>query len=120
MATSGLTLRGMVASYREFASRRDGRTYRVITVFGDLVLDGVILCQVDGYDVFVDSPGYTRARWSSCPRVSSSSGIHLAARRSGCTLMRGCGDADTGGQAVGDGPPARDASPGAARWARYG
>jgi len=67
MATSGLTLRGMVASYREFASRRDGRTYRVITVFGDLVLDGVILCQVDGYDVFVDSPGYTRGEMVELP-----------------------------------------------------
>jgi len=61
MATNdGLVLRGMVAAYREFVSRKDGRTYRVATVYGDLVAGETILCAVDGYDVFVDAPGYTR------------------------------------------------------------
>jgi len=69
MATdnSGLVLRGMVAAYREFVSRRDGKLYRVVTVFGDLVAGGTVLCAVDGYDVFVDSPGYTRGEMVELP-----------------------------------------------------
>jgi hypothetical protein len=67
MATnSGLVLRGMVASYREFISRKDGKTYRVATVFGDLMAGGTVLCQVDGYDVFVDS-FYTRGEMVELP-----------------------------------------------------
>jgi len=60
MATDGLVLRGMVASYREFISRKDGKTYRIVTVYGDLVAGEDVLCQIDGYDVFVDSPDYSR------------------------------------------------------------
>jgi len=62
-----LVLRGMVASYREFTSRANGRLYRVITVYGDLVAGEVVLCQIDGYDVFVDSPGYARGEMVALP-----------------------------------------------------
>jgi hypothetical protein len=57
----------MVASYREFISRRDGRTYRVVTVYGDLVAGDDVLCAVDGYDVFVDSPDYARGQLVTFP-----------------------------------------------------
>ena len=68
MATNnGLVLRGMVAAYREFVSRKDGKTYRVVTVYGDLVAGEDVLCQVDGYDVFVDSPDYSRGEMVSFP-----------------------------------------------------
>jgi hypothetical protein len=68
MATnSGLTLRGMVASYREFVSRTSGKLYRVITVYGDLVVGETVLCAVDGYDVFVDAPGYARGELVELP-----------------------------------------------------
>jgi hypothetical protein len=68
MATNdGLVLRGMVAAYREFISRRDGRTYRVVTVYGDLVVGETVLCAVDGYDVFVDTPGYARGEMVELP-----------------------------------------------------
>jgi hypothetical protein len=65
--TSGLVLRGMVAAYREFISRKDGRTYRVVTVYGDLVAGEIVLCAVDGYDVFVDAPGYARGELVELP-----------------------------------------------------
>jgi len=65
--TSGLVLRGMVAAYREFISRKDGRTYRVVTVYGDLVAGETVLCAVDGYDVFVDTPGYARGEMVELP-----------------------------------------------------
>jgi len=65
--TSGLVLRGMVAAYREFTSRKDGRVYRVVTVYGDLVAGEDVLCSVDGYDVFVDSPDYARGEVVSFP-----------------------------------------------------
>jgi len=65
--TSGLVLRGMVASYREFVSRKDGKVYRLITVFGDLMSGDTVLCQVDGYDVFVDTPGYARGELVELP-----------------------------------------------------
>jgi len=64
---SGLRLRGMVAAYREFVSRKDGRLFRVITVYGDLMAGENVLCQVDGYDVFVDSPGYARGEVVELP-----------------------------------------------------
>ena len=68
MATNdGLVLRGMIAAYREFISRKDGKTYRVVTVYGDLVAGEDVLCQVDGYDVFVDSPDYSRGEMVSFP-----------------------------------------------------
>jgi len=68
MATNdGLVLRGMVAAYREFVSRKDGRTYRVVTVYGDLVAGETVLCAVDGYDVFVDTPGYARGEMVELP-----------------------------------------------------
>ena len=68
MATNdGLVLRGMVAAYREFVSRRDGRVYRVVTVYGDLMSGETVLCQVDGYDVFVDSSGYSRGEMVELP-----------------------------------------------------
>jgi hypothetical protein len=67
MVASGLVLRGMVASYREFISRKDGKTYRVVTVYGDLVVGEAVLCVVDGYDVFVDTPGYTRGEMVELP-----------------------------------------------------
>ena len=68
MATNdGLVLRGMVAAYREFVSRKDGKTYRVVTVYGDLVAGEDVLCSVDGYDVFVDSPDYSRGEMVSFP-----------------------------------------------------
>jgi len=68
MATnSGLMLRGMVASYREFVSRTNGKLYRVITVYGDLVAGETVLCTVDGYDVFVDTPGYARGEMVELP-----------------------------------------------------
>jgi len=68
MATNdGLVLRGMVAAYREFISRKDGRTYRVVTVYGDLVAGETVLCAVDGYDVFVDTPGYARGELVELP-----------------------------------------------------
>jgi len=63
----GLILRGMVASYREFVSRKDGRLFRVITVYGDLVVGEAVLCTVDGYDVFVDSPHYARGELVELP-----------------------------------------------------
>jgi hypothetical protein len=66
-ATNGLMLRGMIAAYREFVSRKDGRLFRVITVFGDLMSGETVLCAVDGYDVFVDSPGYTRGELVELP-----------------------------------------------------
>jgi hypothetical protein len=66
VANSGLILRGMVASYREFISRKDGKTYRVATVFGDLMAGETVLCQVDGYDVFVDS-SYARGEMVELP-----------------------------------------------------
>jgi hypothetical protein len=62
-----LVLRGMVAAYREFVSRKDGRLLRVVTVFGDLMVGEVVLCAVDGYDVFVDTPGYTRGEMIELP-----------------------------------------------------
>jgi len=65
--TTGLVLRGMVAACREFISRKDGRMYRVVTVYGDLVLGEDVLCQIDGYDVFVDSPDYARGEMVSFP-----------------------------------------------------
>jgi len=64
--TSGLVLRGMIAAYREFVARKDGKLYRVATVFGDLVLGETVLCSVDGYDVFVDSP-YARGEMVELP-----------------------------------------------------
>jgi hypothetical protein len=68
MATNdGLVLRGMIAAYREFISRKDGRTYRVVTVYGDLVAGETVLCAVDGYDVFVDAPGYARGELVELP-----------------------------------------------------
>jgi len=68
MATNdGLVLRGMIAAYREFVSRKDGKTYRVVTVYGDLVAGEDVLCSVDGYDVFVDSPDYSRGEMVSFP-----------------------------------------------------
>jgi len=66
VTNDGLILRGMVASYREFISRRDGKTYRVATVFGDLMAGETVLCQVDGYDVFVDS-SYARGEMVELP-----------------------------------------------------
>jgi hypothetical protein len=66
-ATNGLTLRGMIAAYREFMSRKDGKTYRVVTVFGDLMAGETVLCAVDGYDVFVDSPRYARGEMVELP-----------------------------------------------------
>jgi len=65
--TSGLVLRGMIAAYREFISRKDGKTYRIVTVYGDLVAGDTVLCVVDGYDVFVDSPGYARGELVELP-----------------------------------------------------
>jgi hypothetical protein len=65
--TSGLVLRGLVAAYREFVSRKDGRVYRIVTVYGDLVSGEDVLCQIDGYDVFVDSPDYARGEMVSFP-----------------------------------------------------
>jgi len=65
--TSGLVLRGMVAAYREFISRKDGKVYRVVTVYGDLMSGETVLCQVDGYDVFVDSPDYSRGEMVELP-----------------------------------------------------
>jgi len=65
--TSGLVLRGMIAAYREFISRKDGKTYRIVTVYGDLVAGDTVLCAVDGYDVFVDSPGYARGELVELP-----------------------------------------------------
>jgi len=68
MATNdGLVLRGMVAAYREFISRKDGKVYRVVTVYGDLMSGETVLCQVDGYDVFVDSPDYSRGETVELP-----------------------------------------------------
>jgi hypothetical protein len=66
VTNNGLILRGMVASYREFISRKDGKTYRVATVFGDLMAGETVLCQVDGYDVFVDS-SYARGEMVELP-----------------------------------------------------
>jgi len=65
--TNGLRLRGMVAAYREFISRKDGKVYRVVTVYGDLMSGETVLCQVDGYDVFVDSPDYSRGELVELP-----------------------------------------------------
>jgi len=65
--TSGLVLRGMIAAYREFISRKDGKTYRIVTVYGDLVAGEDVLCQIDGYDVFVASPDYSRGEMVSFP-----------------------------------------------------
>jgi len=68
MATNNcLVLRGMVAAYREFVSRKDGKLFRIITVFGDLVVGEAVLCAVDGYDVFVDTPGYARGEMVELP-----------------------------------------------------
>jgi len=68
MATNdGLVLRGMVAAYREFISRKDGKVYRVVTVYGDLMSGETVLCQIDGYDVFVDTPGYARGELVELP-----------------------------------------------------
>jgi hypothetical protein len=68
MATnSGLVLRGMVVAYREFVSRKDGRLFRIVTVFGDLMVGESVICQVDGYDVFVDSPDYSRGEMVELP-----------------------------------------------------
>ena len=67
MTNNGLVLRGMVAAYREFISRRDGKVYRVVTVYGDLMSGETVLCQVDGYDVFVDSPDYSRGEMVELP-----------------------------------------------------
>jgi len=68
MATNdGLVLRGMIAAYREFISRKDGKVYRVVTVYGDLMSGETVLCQVDGYDVFVDSPDYSRGEMVELP-----------------------------------------------------
>jgi len=64
--TSGLVLRGMIAAYREFISRKDGKTYRIVTVYGDLVAGDTVLCAVDGYDVFVDSD-YARGELVELP-----------------------------------------------------
>jgi len=66
-ANNRLVLRGMVAAYREFVSRKDGKLFRIITVFGDLVVGEVVLCAVDGYDVFVDTPGYARGEMVELP-----------------------------------------------------
>jgi len=65
--TTGLALHGVVASYREFVSRKNGKLYRIVTVFGNLVIDETVLCAVDGYDVFVDSAGYARGEMVSFP-----------------------------------------------------
>ena len=65
--TTGLVLRGLIAAYREFISRKDGKVYRVVTVYGDLVAGEDVLCQVDGYDVFVDSPAYARGEMVELP-----------------------------------------------------
>jgi len=65
--TTGLVLRGLIAAYREFVSRKDGKTYRIVTVYGDLVAGEDVLCAVDGYDVFVDTPGYARGEMVSFP-----------------------------------------------------
>ena len=62
-----LVLRGLVAAYREFVSRKDGKLFRIVTVFGDLVVGEVVLCAVDGYDVFVDSPDYSRGEMVEFP-----------------------------------------------------
>ena len=62
-----LVLRGMVAACREFMSRKDGKTYRIVTVYGDLVAGEDVLCAVDGYDVFVDSPDYARGEVVAFP-----------------------------------------------------
>ena len=62
-----LVLRGMVAACREFMSRKDGKTYRIVTVYGDLVAGEDVLCQIDGYDVFVDSPDYARGEMVAFP-----------------------------------------------------
>jgi len=62
-----LVLRGMVAAYREFVSRKDGRLFRVVTVFGDLMVGESVICTVDGYDVFVDSPDYARGEMVELP-----------------------------------------------------
>ena len=62
-----LVLRGMVAACREFMSRKDGRTYRIVTVYGDLVAGEDVLCAVDGYDVFVNSPDYARGEVVAFP-----------------------------------------------------
>jgi len=68
MATNdGLVLRGMVAAYREFISRKDGKVYRIVTVYGDLMSGETVLCRVDGYDVFVDTPGYSRGEVVELP-----------------------------------------------------
>jgi len=68
MATDNrLVLRGIVAAYREFVSRKDGKLFRVVTVFGDLMVGEVVLCAVDGYDVFVDTPGYARGELVELP-----------------------------------------------------
>ena len=68
MATNNrLVLRGMVAAYREFVSRKDGRLFRIVTVFGDLMVGESVICQVDGYDVFVDSPDYSRGEMVELP-----------------------------------------------------
>jgi len=68
MATDNrLVLRGMVAAYREFVSRKDGRLFRIVTVFGDLMVGESVICQVDGYDVFVDSPDYSRGEMVELP-----------------------------------------------------
>jgi len=68
MATDNrLVLRGMVAAYREFTSRKNGKLFRVVTVFGDLVVGEAVLCSVDGYDVFVDSPDYARGEVVAFP-----------------------------------------------------
>jgi len=65
--TSGLVLRGMIAACREFTSRKNGKVYRVVTVYGDLVAGEDVLCAVDGYDVFVDSPDYARGEMVAFP-----------------------------------------------------
>ena len=65
--TTGLVLHGLIAAYREFISRKDGKTYRVVTVYGDLVAGEDVLCSVDGCDVFVDSPGYARGELVELP-----------------------------------------------------
>jgi len=62
-----LVLRGMVAACREFMSRKDGKTYRIVTVYGDLVAGEDVLCAVDGYDVFVNSPDYARGEVVAFP-----------------------------------------------------
>jgi len=65
--TTGLVLHGLVAAYREFISRKDGKVYRIVTVYGDLVVGEDVLCRVDGYDVFVDSPSYARGEMVTFP-----------------------------------------------------